>query len=841
MKIEYIDIQNFRRLKSVRFNLSDKTTLFAGTNNSGKTSAMQALIKFLSKNKGDNQFTIQDFTLSSLKKIDEIGNRWESIYNDKSKNFAHENADEDIFETENWDSLIPKMDIWLNVTEDEIHLVEPFIPDLNWDEKRNLGIRILLDPISNLKAMFLDYREVVKKREKTIELSQNASYKMWPNSLYDFLKGKSISKLNTYFEIKLYVLDDTKFEVGKTDKGILITQTTPRELENIPRQNLDSIIKVDIIEAHRGLDDNISNDVMSNLLHNYYETHFNMEDSLDSEELKIKSQQQEADSKLDLKLKKNFSKPLKELKLLGYPSFLDPSLNISTKTNTSDLIQRGTQLSTEIEKDSNYQLPESYNGLGYQNLTTMTFKMMAYRDNWMQVGKLRTKNETENKEFQKLHIVLIEEPEAHLHVQVQQVFIKNAYRTLRNHFRLKGFNNAKSYKNLLELIGDSISNHNDLEKALESKIINEDRAKKALEKEIAMEDVNEIIEKSFKEEFEDFISEYDLSAFEDSDEYNTQLILSTHSSDIVAGTDFSNLRYFKKVLDGEYAISLVVNMIEFFNNNDTDTEKFVKRYIRATHCDLFFADAVILVEGKAETMLLPHFIQKDFKILNSSYISILEIGGRHSHRFKDLIKILDIPCLVITDLDPGEKQGRHKKMKPVMLDECVTTNDTLRLWLKEAKSGEYPTIQEMLEMEESGKIIGNKNIRFAYQGTIKKQDGEDYIGSTFEDTLICTNIEIFKEISDEQYDRLFPKDKEQFKAINFEKQSEFYDSVYDLVHGKIIETNDRKKKRTRGLDKIEFVFGLFLLDKFESISTPDYIKEGLSWLETILFSRDLKA
>ena len=66
---------------------------------------------------------------------------------------------------------------------------------------------------------------------------------------------------------------------------------------------------------------------------------------------------------------------MKELKLLGYPSFLDPSLNISTKTNTSDLIQRGTQLSTEIEKDSNYQLPESYNGLGYQNLTTMTFKV----------------------------------------------------------------------------------------------------------------------------------------------------------------------------------------------------------------------------------------------------------------------------------------------------------------------------------------------------------------------------------------------------------------------------------------------------------------------------------
>ena len=31
-----------------------------------------------------------------------------------------------------------------------------------------------------------------------------------------------------------------------------------------------------------------------------------------------------------------------------------------------------------------------------------------------------------------IHLVLIEEPEAHLHVQVQQVFIKNAYKILRN-------------------------------------------------------------------------------------------------------------------------------------------------------------------------------------------------------------------------------------------------------------------------------------------------------------------------------------------------------------------------------------------------------------------------
>ena len=42
-----------------------------------------------------------------------------------------------------------------------------------------------------------------------------------------------------------------------------------------------------------------------------------------------------------------------------------------------------------------------------------------------------------NNIIEPLHIVLIEEPEAHLHAQVQQVFIKKAYEVLRNNEKLK--------------------------------------------------------------------------------------------------------------------------------------------------------------------------------------------------------------------------------------------------------------------------------------------------------------------------------------------------------------------------------------------------------------------
>ncbi len=65
MVIDFIEIKNFRKLKSCRIDLSPKSTILVGANNSGKTSAMFALIKFLKK----RQLVIEDFTLSNLASI----------------------------------------------------------------------------------------------------------------------------------------------------------------------------------------------------------------------------------------------------------------------------------------------------------------------------------------------------------------------------------------------------------------------------------------------------------------------------------------------------------------------------------------------------------------------------------------------------------------------------------------------------------------------------------------------------------------------------------------------------------------------------------------------------
>ena len=73
MKIDFIHIQNFRKLKDCRIDFSDKQTIFVGANNSGKTTAMDAMIKFLKKT---NTFSTRDFTLSNWSEINKIGEEW---------------------------------------------------------------------------------------------------------------------------------------------------------------------------------------------------------------------------------------------------------------------------------------------------------------------------------------------------------------------------------------------------------------------------------------------------------------------------------------------------------------------------------------------------------------------------------------------------------------------------------------------------------------------------------------------------------------------------------------------------------------------------------------------
>ncbi|MCI8943970.1 MAG: ATP-binding protein [Oscillospiraceae bacterium] len=154
------------------------------------------------------------------------------------------------------------------------------------------------------------------------------------------------------------------------------------------------------------------------------------------EDLNILKVTEGARKAFDETLALKFAPAIKELEELGYPGVTDPKLTIEAKVTTSETLKHESAVQYSLSKsDETLKLPEKYNGLGYQNLISMVFDLMEFRDTWMREGKVDNTDTAR----EPLHLVLIEEPEAHLHMQVQQVFIRQAYKVLTNHDFLKKY------------------------------------------------------------------------------------------------------------------------------------------------------------------------------------------------------------------------------------------------------------------------------------------------------------------------------------------------------------------------------------------------------------------
>ncbi|MGL5261568.1 MAG: ATP-dependent endonuclease [Bacteroides sp.] len=408
MKIKSIHIQNFRKLQSCEIDFSEKETIFVGANNSGKTTAMDALVTFLKT----KNFKTQDFTLCHWKNLNKVGENWV-----KADELREEDKSIKIL-----DQYLPTLDLWIEVVNSELHYVSHIIPTLDW-EGGLLGIRMRFEP----KDMDELIKEFITLYNRANKLSQEKGkdFKLWPKTFWDFCERR----LNTHFTIKTYLLDPDKY--GEDQKM----------LDNniaIDGDALKGLIKIDIINAQRGFSDANSETVESNnsrilssQLRAYYDKHLNP--TLDPNEKDIDALESinKAQDDFDKNLKESFKPSLSELEGLNYPGFGNPQIQLSTKVSTADGLQHDSAVKYYLDEE--LTLPEKYNGLGYQNLISIIFKLIRFRDEWMRVGKRAI---AEDEIIEPLHLVLIEEPEAHLHAQVQQVFIKKAYDVLRNNTEL---------------------------------------------------------------------------------------------------------------------------------------------------------------------------------------------------------------------------------------------------------------------------------------------------------------------------------------------------------------------------------------------------------------------
>lgn len=748
MHIKSIDIQNFRKLASVRVDFSETTTLLVGANNSGKTSALAALKKFLID--GASGFAITDLTLSNWKPLNDIGAPWESS----------EEHNVEALSSSSINSIMPMLDLWLEVGEAEIHRVSALLPSLSW-EGNLVGVRVALE-VKDIQEIYREYRT---ERRRSLEASmegteESRSVNLWPTNLTDFLSRR----LNKLFELRYYVLDPSR-----RNSAVSIGQR-PQELDtrsnSLSSNPIHALIRIDLISAQRGFNDSSEktsssddlserrdNGRLSRQLSSYYKRHLDpntMPSKKDIDAIQVIS---EAQHIFDERLNEAFDEALKEVEGLGYPGISDPKIRISSKLNAEQSLAHESTVSFRIDADGDgvedLHLPEAHNGLGYQNLISMIFQLMSFRDRRLRVGKEGMREHAND--IEPIHLVLVEEPEAHLHVQVQQVFAKKAYGVLCK--------NEGSEDN-----------------------------RKAL---------------------------------------TTQLIMSTHSSHVSHELPFAELRYFRRLHAGmecSVPTSHVVSLATVFGDED-ETNKFVSRYLRANHSDLFFADAVIIVEGNAERMLLPNLIRNDdsLKVLNSSFVTILEVNGSHAHRLKNLIETLKIPTLIVTDVDPvNVEQKRISEMVKLGTGQ-VTANYSLIKW------GEFPEqIDDLLPLSREEKIkymdeIGSPfRIRFAYQTEIeigKENSGRPFsvYPTTFEDALALENPIFFSSLEG--------------KGLTKEFRQAFPD-------GKITDhTAKNLFEALRKGGKSELMLDILSADKFSELKIPSYIYEGLEELQQVVSNR----
>jgi predicted ATP-dependent endonuclease of OLD family len=264
-----------------------------------------------------------------------------------------------------------------------------------------------------------------------------------------------------------------------------------------------------------------------------------------------------------------------------------------------------------------------------------------------------------------------------------------------------------------------------------------------------------------------------------------QVIITSHSGHIANTMDFSKIRYAQK-----HQSCVVYKDLNTFSQQHNQNIAFIKKYLTLSRCDLFFADKAILVEGASERILLPDIIDKCDKDklfdsqkykLPSQYYSIIEVGGAYAYIFVPFIEFLGIPCLVLTDIDPAI----DGKTKSFVSNGKTTFNVTIKWWIRKIKSlGEDENIgltEDIMSLADENKTIGKCHIEY----------------QTTESGLCGRSLE------------------ESIKNVNREH--------YGI-------SGSPKEEELEFTEKSKTDFALELIDKKPDYKVPQYIKNGLKWL-----------
>ncbi len=717
-------------------------TVLVGANNSGKTAALSALRLFLRDRKEFNPYDIGAENWSTLQ---ELGETWAALpgVQKESESFVEAFPWQEQLNALN-DSM-PFVDVWLDVRPGSFHVVAHLIPSLGWTEGL-LGVRLRLEPaedISALQRLAWSFRQARLLAQAATEQEETAQHRVWPTDLLDYWLRQA-EPLGT---IAAYKLDPEKI-VPPDQRQRARPQALPTSAARFSENVLANVVRLDLIPAQRGLgtiesggrsDRAAVPGLFSRQLVQLAERRFDRAPYDQDAQQAMHAAIASAQARLDQAIADALKDVTANVRILGYPGLHDPQeLVFRSRVRAGELLNHSTAVQYSVDESPGrvIQLPEHGIGLGYQNLQALTYKLYSFREE--RLGGASAEPDTMPVP---VHIVLVEEPEAHLHVQAQRVFVTRAY-----------------------------------------KLLSQDAS---------------------------------------DGQFSTQLMISTHSSHVAHAVPLAKLRYFRRAAPecGTVPSSAVVPLNDMFGG-DEETQRFAERYLRVQHSDLLFADAAIFVEGTAERLLVPQFVERDWGELSKRYISYLEVGGSHAHRLRPLIERLGLPALVITDLDPAEEAvGSDSKVKFIRKPadptrSQVTMNPTLTAWHPAERSVSQLLALTPEEME--AQIAGWPGVGFrvAYQ---VPSGANQPCGTSFEDAFVLENESFFLQLKK----GVGPVEKMRLAVKRCNDRAALSNKLHQIL-GKRFDKGQ---------------FALDLLTKMQAdapVVCPRYIADGLKWLDAQL-------
>jgi len=297
-----------------------------------------------------------------------------------------------------------------------------------------------------------------------------------------------------------------------------------------------------------------------------------------------------------------------------------------------------------------------------------------------------------------------------------------------------------------------------------------------------------------------------------------QYIISTHSSHIVADSDFNDIKYLKKESQNGVSALNLKDLKKDYEDGGKQYQ-FLTQYLTISRAEIFFADKAVLIEGDTERILIPTMMRKidleekqrlkdageEDRLLPllSQNISIIEVGA-YSQIFEKFIDFLGIKSLIITDLDAVDDDDKACEISKG----TGYSNSALKFFFPTKSLSELITITITDKCFE--KTVGSwKQKPDGRLCIVYQTEEESYHARSFEDGFIQVNRSFIS------------TNKETFVGLkNRSKFDEASNNSYVLAADCI------NKKTHFAMDII------YHSDpELKSWKIPAYIKEGLLWLK----------